>query len=172
LHSQIRSTFRLSQPLGGLRPPVPCGLVSCRWHSWGYPLQSFSLWRSRNAFRRPLPSCRQPRGLHPTVRCARSIVSSVAFRSDVPFAAPGKRSPRRPTTGFNSSPESVCLWLALSSSPGPRCSPGVQSSTGSRADQALNNCLQHPPPMSFRSSSLPGAASGSNLVRRPSLRSL
>jgi len=34
----IRSAFRFSQPLDGLLLATPCGLVSCHWHSWGFPV--------------------------------------------------------------------------------------------------------------------------------------
>jgi hypothetical protein len=39
----VGAAFRVSHPLDGLFPSWPSGLVSCRWHSWGSPLQSFSL---------------------------------------------------------------------------------------------------------------------------------
>jgi len=41
--SRLRSAFRGSHPLGVLLPREPCGLISCRWRSWGCPLQSFPL---------------------------------------------------------------------------------------------------------------------------------
>jgi hypothetical protein len=62
--TRLRSVSRVSHPPDGLLPRRPCGLVSCRWRSWGSPLQSFSLCRSRSASRRPQPSCRQPTALH------------------------------------------------------------------------------------------------------------
>jgi hypothetical protein len=34
---------RVSHPLDDLLPAWPSGLVSCRWRSWGFALQSFSL---------------------------------------------------------------------------------------------------------------------------------
>jgi hypothetical protein len=65
------SVLRVSHPLDGLlpararRPYWPLHLAcarastSCRLHSWGFlPFEAFPSFRSRNAFRRPPPSCR------------------------------------------------------------------------------------------------------------------
>jgi len=41
--TRLRSVSRVSHPPDGFLPPMSCGLVSCRWRSWGSALQSFSL---------------------------------------------------------------------------------------------------------------------------------
>jgi hypothetical protein len=37
----VCSVYRLSQPLDVLLLELPCGLVSCHWHSWGSPCGAF-----------------------------------------------------------------------------------------------------------------------------------
>jgi hypothetical protein len=56
--------LRVSHSLDALLPPCPAGLVSSRFHSWGFPFEASSLLRCRTASRLPQPpGFRQ--GAHP-----------------------------------------------------------------------------------------------------------
>jgi hypothetical protein len=99
----LRSALRVSHPLDGFRPDLPCGLISCRNHVRDSPFRGFPSRAAVPALRRAVPSC----------RCAR-----LAYRSEdrrqlhTPrlqgFRHPGIRSsPARvlPRTGARSPPE-------------------------------------------------------------------
>jgi len=52
------SAFRVSHPPDGFLPPEPSGLVSCRCHSWGFPLRAFPSCRAFSLSQAWLPSWR------------------------------------------------------------------------------------------------------------------
>lgn len=105
------SALRFLQPLGGLLPKTPCGLVSSRWHVQASPSGGFPLQEPLRLIAAALPSCRyRDRGspceaTHPwpdfrallpwRIRCDRSAVKR-AVRPIPSWASPspGPASPR------------------------------------------------------------------------------
>jgi hypothetical protein len=49
------SAFRFSQPLDGLLLKLPCGFVSCHWHSWDSPCRVFPLKTAPRSRRAQIP---------------------------------------------------------------------------------------------------------------------
>jgi hypothetical protein len=155
LHARVRSTFRLSQPPGGLLPATPSGLVSCRWRSWGSPFRAFPSQRSRSASRRPLPSCRRPRSAHPPCVLARPIAAAFARRCDVSNPAARRRVERGSAPGSGTSWESVCRGSSFRSHLGLDALLGFHSLQGLTPSRPRVAASSLPPPMSFSAPAWP-----------------
>jgi len=102
------SALRFSQPLGGLLPTSPCGLVSSRWHAQAFPFRAFPFQGAVPPLGGLLPSCRYLR-----------LSSSLRRRRTVD-----------PTSGPCSPWKSVALRAAVNR-PGARCPPGFFPLQGS-----------------------------------------
>lgn len=106
--ARVRSDSRVSHPPAGFLPSVPSGLVSCPWRSWGCPLQSFFLRRSRSVSRRPPPSCRRLAAPVDRAAVTGPIAGACALMSSAyPASRSAAKDPRGPTSGPVTSPESV-----------------------------------------------------------------
>jgi hypothetical protein len=75
----LRSALRVSHPLDGLRPSLPCGLVSCRSHVRDSPYRGFPSRAAVPAFRQAEPSCRCRAS--PTNLAARASSARPDFRA-------------------------------------------------------------------------------------------
>jgi len=88
------SALRFSQPLGGLLPETPCGLISSHWHVQASPSGGFPPQEPLRLIAAAVPSCRYREwgspceAIHPwpdfrallpwRIRCARSAVKRAA----------------------------------------------------------------------------------------------
>jgi len=132
------SALRFSQPLGGLLPTTPCGLVSSRWHVQASPFRGF-----------PSPGAA-------TARRRSYCLLAVTAR----FAPLARRSTRSPTSRPCSPGESVATVPRLSD-------PCARSPLGLHPLQGLHHLGQRPCFHDLPLSSLPHTRTG-RVLRRSS----
>jgi len=93
------SALRFSQPLGGLLPMTPCGLVPSRWHVQASPFRGFPSPGAATARRRspaflPLPHALLPlRGAPREARLQGLALPESPLRNDPRLSDPSARSP-------------------------------------------------------------------------------